>query len=302
MEIRQLEYFVAVADEKNFGRAANRLHVVQSAVSAGIQTLERDLATSLFDRRGKRTELTDAGEALLPRARRALDAMRDARDAVSEVSGGLSGTLRVGTLTSIPLVDIPAVLGEFHRQHPGVKLVTGGTPSGSAGLVASLLEHRLDLAFVSLPAVPPVGIDVTLLGRAPLMVALPHGHRLANRPHVTLHDLADEDFVDLPPGFGNRELVDRAFSAAGLSRRVALEITDIGTAVQYVQYGLGVSVLPEFLLNETPGVTVVRIDGDLPWWSVGVASASNRALGSAGKALLEIIQQAVLHGSGHSCA
>ena len=103
VELRQLEYFVAVAEEQNFTRAAARLHVVQSAVSAAVKTLERELGASLLDRNSKRVRLTDAGAALLPRARIALDAARDARDAVAEVHGGLRGTLRIGTMTSIRL-------------------------------------------------------------------------------------------------------------------------------------------------------------------------------------------------------
>lgn len=291
MEIRQLEYFVAVAEEKNFGRAAARLHVVQSAISAGIQVLERDVGAALFHRAGRRTELTDAGEALLPRARRALDAMRDAQDAVGEVKGGLRGTLRIGTLTSIPLVDIPAALGEFRRRHPKVRLVTGDTSAGSVGVVASLREHRLDLGFVVLPADAPEGIEVTPLGRARMMVALPEDHHFAGRAQLRLAELVDEDFVDLPRGFGNRELVDRAFLAVGSNRRVTLQITDIGEAVNYVRHRLGVAVLPSFLLDQAPGIAVARIEGEPLWWSFGVARATTRSLGAAGAELLRIFQE-----------
>ena len=120
MELRHLEYFVAVAEEQNFTRAAARLHIVQSAVSAAVKTLERELDARLLDRNSKRVLLTDEGRALLPRARSVLDAARDAADAVAEVRGALRGTLRMGTLTSIRLIDLPGLLGEFHRRHPGV--------------------------------------------------------------------------------------------------------------------------------------------------------------------------------------
>ncbi|MBF4595656.1 LysR family transcriptional regulator [Curtobacterium flaccumfaciens] len=291
MDVRQLEYFVAVAEEHNFGRAAERLHVVQSAVSAGVRSLERDLGASLFARGNRRSVLTDAGEALLPRALIAIDAMRDAQDAVGEVSGGLRGTLRIGTLTSVPLFDVPAALGEFHHQHPRVRLVTGDTAAGSTGLVAALLAHQLDLAFVALSGQTPVGIDVTVLGRSRLGIALPPGHRLSDHPRISLRELSNDDFIDLPPGFGNRELVDRACSSLGFRRRVVLEITDIGTATSYVQHGLGIAVLPVFLLYDVPGITVAEIADEPLWWSFGVAWSSTRPLAAAGAALLRIIQE-----------
>src|ERR1700761_1882198 len=117
MELRQLECFVAVAEEANFSRAAARLHVVQSAVSATIKGLERELGAPLLDRNSKRVQLTDAGAALLPGARTALDAAQAAADAVADVRGGLRGTLRLGTMTSVSLLDLPGLLGSFHQQH-----------------------------------------------------------------------------------------------------------------------------------------------------------------------------------------
>src|SRR3954447_16658405 len=122
MELRHFEYFVAVAEERSFTRAAARLHVVQSGVSAVIKSLERELGVALLERTSKRVALTDAGEVLLPRARAALDAVRDARDAIDQVRGGLRGTVRIGTLTSVSVIDVPALLGEFHRGHPDVLL------------------------------------------------------------------------------------------------------------------------------------------------------------------------------------
>src|SRR3954464_8330413 len=120
MELRHFEYFVAVAEERSFTRAAARLHVVQSGVSAVIKSLERELGADLLERTSKRVALTDAGEALLPRARAALEAAQAARDAVGEVRGGLRGTLRIGILNSVAELDIPGLLGTFHRTYPGV--------------------------------------------------------------------------------------------------------------------------------------------------------------------------------------
>ncbi|WP_415972755.1 LysR family transcriptional regulator [Rhodococcus sp. 077-4] len=291
MELRHLEYFVAVSEEQNFTRAAARLHIVQSAVSAAIKSLERELGASLLDRNSKRVLLTEAGSALLPRARAVLDAARDARDVVDEVRGGLRGTLRIGTLTSIGLIDLPGLLGEYHRRFPHVQLFTGAAASGTQGLVESVADGRLDLAFVSDPGSHPVGVDVRELASSVLDLALPLDHALAGRKSLTLADIAEFDFIDSPVGFGNRAVADRAFAAAGLRRRVAIEITDISTGADYVRNGLGIALLPSFVLSGTDGVRVKTImDADLRW-PLAVATPTARTPSAAVRALLSVIDE-----------
>jgi DNA-binding transcriptional LysR family regulator len=134
MELRHLEYFVAVAEELSFTRASRRLHVVQSGVSSSIQGLERELAAVLFDRDRHRVALTDAGHALLPEARATLAAAQAARDAVGEARGGLRGTVTVGTMQSTGQLDVPGLLGRFHTTHPGVAVRLRLAAAGSAGL------------------------------------------------------------------------------------------------------------------------------------------------------------------------
>lgn len=293
MELRQLEYFVAVAEEKNFTRAAARLHIVQSAVSATIKALERELGAPLLDRNSKRVLLTDAGAALLPRARATLDAAREAADAVAEVHGGLRGTLRLGTLTSVRLIDLPALLGEFHRRHPGVLLQTSAAQSGSQGLVDALLDRRLDLAFVSLPGPPPAGLTLIDLASSVLDLVVPVGHPLAERDSVPLAELAGLDFVDSPAGYGNRAVVDRAFAAASLARRVAVEITDIGTGVDFVRNGLGVALLPRFILGDAPEVVTLTVDDADLEWPLSLAAAADRRPGAAARAMVALAREQV---------
>jgi DNA-binding transcriptional LysR family regulator len=292
VELRQLEYFVAVAEEQSFTRAATRLFVVQSAVSAAVKALERDLGVTLLERNSKRVLLTDAGAALLPRARFALDAARDARDAVAEVRGGLSGTLRIGTLTSIRILNLPAVLGEFHRRHPGVLLRTMAAPSGSMGLIEALTDHRLDLAFVSLPGSKPPGVRLIELTSSVLDLVVPADHPLAGRDHVAITELAGLDFIDSPVGYGNRAVTDRAFAAAGVPRRVTIEITDIGTGPAHVCHGLGIALLPRFVLAGEDGVAVVRVTGADLVWPLSLAIADDRTPGAAARALITLCTEA----------
>ncbi|MFH8220547.1 LysR family transcriptional regulator [Streptomyces sp. NPDC018057] len=291
MELRQLACFVAVADEANFTRAAARLHIVQSAVSSTIKSLERELGAPLLDRNSKRVLLTDAGAALLPRARAALHAAQEAADAVAEVSGGLRGTLRLGTLTSVRLLDLPALLGEFHRRHPGVLLRTSAVPTGSQGLVEALLDRRLDLAFVSLPGPCPDGISLTHLTSSVLDLVVPAGHPLAGRGSVSIAELTGLDFVDSPLGYGNRTVADRAFAAASVPRRVTVENTDIATGADYVRHGLGVALLPRFSLGAAEGVAVLTVrDADLDW-PLSLAVPSAHRPGTAARAMIEMAHE-----------
>ncbi|MFI5910082.1 LysR family transcriptional regulator [Dactylosporangium sp. NPDC051541] len=290
MELRHLVYFVTVAEERNFTRAAQRLRVVQSGVSAAVRTLERELGARLFERSSQRVTLTDAGAALLPEARATIDAAQAARDAVQEVRGGLRGTLRIGTLISVPFVDLPRLLGRFRADHPAVDLRLRAAPTGSAGLAASLADGELDVAFLSLPGRTPPGLSCRILAEEPIVGVLPVAHRLAERPELTLADLADEPFVDSPPGYGNRTEVDRGFAAAGLHRRVALEVADIATVRQYVREGLGIALIPRFSVPDEPGLRVVPVTTDLRW-TFAVATASARRPTAAVRALLSLVDR-----------
>ncbi|MEV4139819.1 LysR substrate-binding domain-containing protein [Dactylosporangium sp. NPDC049742] len=321
MELRHLVYFVTVAEERNFSRAAQRLRVVQSGVSAAIRALERELGTPLFERTSQRVALTDAGTALLPAARATIDAAQAARDAVDEVRGGLRGTVRIGTLISVGFVDLPGLLGQFRAEHPGVDLRMRAAPTGSAGLARALLDGELDVAFVSLAGRPPAGLSVRVLVAEPIVAVLPAGHRLAvraaadpagtasaaptgtasaglagtasaaptGRASVSLADLVDEPFVDSPPGYGNRTEVDRGFAAAGLQRRVALEVADIATVADYVRNGLGVALIPRFAVGSGAGLVTLPVTGAGLRWTFGVATASARGPSAAVRALLDMV-------------
>lgn len=266
MELRHLAHFVAVAEELSFTRAARRLHVVQSAVSATIAALERELDAELFARTSQRVALTSAGSALLPAARRALAAVQEARDAVDAARGTLAGTLTIGTLQSAEPLDLPAAIGRLHARHPRVTVRLRQGPAGSAVLADELLGGQLDLAFVSLPGRSPAGIELRPLASAQLVAVCRGDHALAGRAQVTLARLARETLVDFPDGYGNRMLADRAFAAAGVQRTVAYEVGDFGAAEQLVRAGLGVALLPEFAAAPLTDLHALRIrGGDLTW-------------------------------------
>lgn len=288
MEFRQLEYFVAVAQERHFTRAAKRMHVAQSGLSASIRSLERELGAELFVRSTRQVELTPAGRAFLVEARRALSATDAARDAVAAVQGLLRGTLAIGSLQCLHVVHLPAVLAGFLDEHPGleVRLRQGG----SAELTEAVRAGRLDVAFVCRPAKPQEGVLVEPLSGEPLVLACAPGHPLADRTDLKLADLRDERFVDFHADWGTRDVVDRVLAAAGVERHVALEVTDVHSLLDLVAYGLGLALVPQSFAAKTDRVQFLGLADDVAVWET--ASVTGDPTSAAAAALLKAVQAA----------
>jgi DNA-binding transcriptional LysR family regulator len=295
MELRHLEYFVAVAEELSFTRAARRLHVVQSGVSSAIQGLERELRTELFDRDRHRVALTNAGEALLPEARATLAAAQAAADAVSKARGGLRGTVTVGTMLSTGTLDLPEILGRFHATHPEVVVRLRLAAAGSAGLAREVISGSLDLAVASLPGQPPAGLTVRQISEEPLSLACCRAHPLATQSAAALDRLAGEPFIDFPPGWGNRTVVDRAFAAAGLDRQVPFEAADFATAAGLVRHGLGIAFLPASAAAALPGLATAELTGRALTWEISAATPAHRRGPAAARALLAELLRTAHH-------
>ncbi|HWD03737.1 MAG TPA: LysR family transcriptional regulator [Amycolatopsis sp.] len=291
METRQLEYFVAVAEELSFTRAARRLFTVQSTVSATIRALETELGTTLFDRSTRRVALSTSGALFLPEAKAALEALARARDVVQEVSAGLRGSLRFGTLTSVGALDLPALLGAFHRRHPLVDLHVTVSMTGSTGLAEDVRHGRLDTALLGLPAADVPGLAVRTILTAPYYAVLPEDHALAGEAAISLRELAGERFVDTPRGFGNRVATDRAAEAAGFARRVPVEVADLRMLPEYVSTGLGVAVVPDVVPLAAPGTVVVPLrDPDLTW-PLSIVTHERNPPSRALRTLLDLIAE-----------
>ena len=287
MELRHLEYFVAVAEELSFTRASRRLHVVQSGVSSAIQGLERELGAALFDRDRHRVTLTEAGRALLPEARATLAAAQAAADAVAETTAGLRGTLSIGTMISTGPVGLPVLLGRFHEQHPGVLVKLRVMPGGSAELAREVISGGLDLALLSLPGEAPAGLAVRPLAHEALALICAAKHPLAGEKSVPLEALAEEAFIDFPVGWGTRAIIDRAFAAAGIDRQVSFEVADYATAAGLVGNGLGVAFVPTSAAASPgqAGIARVRVDAPLDW-RILVATSGTRRPSASARALL----------------
>lgn len=288
MEIRQLAHFVAVAEERSFSRAAKRVNIVQSGLSASIKALEQELGIPLLLRTTRRVDLTEAGAVFLAEVRRVETALQGARDAVEAVRGVVRGTVQVGTMQRLaPLFDLPAVLARFRADHPHVEVVLRQEASGL--MLSEVAEGKLDFAFLSLLGAPPRGINVTPLGEDDLVAVCPSTHRFSQLPAVSLAQLAEEPFLDLVARSSVRIIVDRAFGAAHIDRQVAFELNDLPTALDLVAKGLGVTVLPRFIASDVRGVACVPIEPALNRWRLVLARRDLQPVGPAARALLRLI-------------
>jgi DNA-binding transcriptional LysR family regulator len=295
VELRQLEYFLAVADNLSFTGAAKRLHVVQSGVSATIKGLERELGAELFVRGPAGVTLTPAGQKLEPHARATIDAARAAKEAVAATRGAIRGTVTLGTLTSINVIDLPTLLAELYARHPGVLVQLRSARAGSAGLAQQLRDGSLDVALVVFPDGPPADLHTRLVAAFQLLLVVPVDYPLAGRGAVSLAELAGMSFVDGPPGYGNRAVVDRAFAAAGVQRTIALEVADIATTATHIRNGLGIGFLSRFILEEIgdSGLATLQISDYDICWRLYAAMSVVRPPGAATRAVFSLIEEMI---------
>jgi DNA-binding transcriptional LysR family regulator len=262
MELRQLAHFVAVADERHFTRAAARVHLTQSSLSSSVRALERELGSDLFVRSTRQVELTEAGRALVPAARRALAAAEDGRDAVAAIRGLVRGHLAIGAIQTLDQVNLPGLLARFHRRHPAVTVRLHHV--GAPDLVRHTADGEIDLAIVDLPLGPQAHrVHVRPLASESLQLAVSAGDALARRSRVRLGDLAGREFVEYRPDSALRASVDRACQAAGLRRQIACEVDALPELVELVALGMGVSLLPAGALR-LAGDRVAGIATDPP--------------------------------------
>ena len=271
MELRQLEHFLAVAEEGHFTRAARRCRMSQSALSASIRSLERELDSRLFLRTTRTVELTEAGRVLVEEARRTLRAAASARESVLAVRGLLRGSLRVGGIPTPGLLDQAALLASFRDHHPALDIRY--VRDTSIALIPEIEAGRLDIALVSLPRQLPEPVIAIPLSTQPLMFVCRPDHLLAARTQVTLASLAEHDFVGPPKGSTGYEAVDHVFAGTGAERRVRFEAVDVLTILDFVAHGLGFTLLPEYLATSKPDLRAIPLaDLDMTWTLAAIMS------------------------------
>ena len=273
MELRQLEHFVAVAEERHFTRAADLLRISQSGLSASIRALEAELGTSLFIRSTRRVELTAAGQALLADSVRTLASAAAARNAVAAVRGLVRGTLSVGAEQCLGSVDLPVQLARFRTANPGIEVRL--KHASSSELTESVAIGRVDIALVAVCGPAHPGVRLVPLSTHRLVVLCHPDHPLAQADEVDLSCLRQEALVGFPAGWGAQVLASRAFAAAGLDYRVAMEVNDVHLLLDLVGYNLGIAIVPETIAAKRPDqLCAVPLRAGMPEWTVAVAVAN----------------------------
>lgn len=243
MELRTLGYFVAVAEEESFTRAAARCRVAQPAISQQIRTLEHELGEPLFERTSRSVRLSRAGDVLLPYARQALAATAAAVAEFAARSGVLSGSLRIGTVDGVERTNLPAILGEFHRQHANVTVeLIGGT---SAELLAKISHGALEAAVVALPTTPQSGtLEMLTMLEDEIVAVVPAADDRAKLPRLPLTDLAGTATITYTGTSGLRTLLDEHFAACDGAEafRPRYETNDVALQVALVKAGIGIGL------------------------------------------------------------
>ncbi|MEU5085409.1 LysR family transcriptional regulator [Streptomyces sp. NPDC021356] len=295
MELRQLLYFVAVVEEANFTRAAERLHVAQPGVSAQIRRLERELGQPLLDRSGRSVRTTEVGEAVLPYARAALAAAAGARQAVAEFTGLLRGRVALGLVPGAlgHAIDVPRLLAGFHTAHPEVEVSLA--EDTSERMLTALRRGELDIAVAGLADGDPPGVGFTVVVDEPLVAAVAPGHPLlevctgaAPLPPAALRG---HPLISLPVGTGVRGVLDRICADAGFRPRIAFEAAAPDALLRLAERGLGVAVLPR---PETgTRLRTLRIDDARARGRVALAWRTDGPAGPAARELLRRLHRAL---------
>jgi len=275
MELRHLKYFVAVAEEMHFGRAAKRLHIAQPPLSQQIMNLEDELGIKLFDRARRTIQMTDAGIYFLKEAQQLLLHVEQAAETARRIYRGQAGRLTVGFVGSVVHTFLPEGLRLFRSRFPDVELVL--QELNTAEQITSLHAGRVDVGFHYLDAQDSALASKTLT-QAPLMVVLPKKHALAGRKSLNIRELAQEPFIANTRS--SEPVVRDAFislcHSAGFSPRIAQEAGNVQTVLGLVASGLGVCLLPDFIKSiRRPGVRYIPLSGSPPTVKLGVVWRSD---------------------------
>jgi LysR family hydrogen peroxide-inducible transcriptional activator len=276
MELQQLRYFCAIADTGSFTRAAQQTHVSQPSLSQQLRKLEDELGARLFDRLGRKVQLTEVGRSFLPNARAVLRDLEAARSNVIERKMSIGGPISIGVIPTIAPYFLPPILTAFSRKYPEVRV------SVSEEITPLLLERlravTMDAAIVALP----------LQGRShefqtfPLMVeklyaVLPKRHALTKRRAVSLEDLHDAPFLLLRDGHCFRETAVAACKRAGLNPKIIFESGQFSSILSMVSVGLGVSIVPAMALEKRPGCRYVPLSDERASRTIGVVTLNGRS-------------------------
>lgn len=286
MELRQLTYFVTVAQKLNFSRAADELRVSQPGISQQIQALETELGVQLFDRLGRRVNLTRAGEALLPHAFQILAQVETARSDVRDLSQLTRGNASLGAPPTVSSHLLPSRLTRFRRRYPGLEVTL--REAGTESLLRQIEDSQLDLSIVVSDNLP-AAMDSAPLLEEKYVLAVGLMHPLSQQSAVALADLAGEAFILFPEGYKLREVTLTACKRAGFEPKVALDGGAMQSALEFVAAGLGVALVPQLALEGAKNIRGLAISDQDLRRHLGLVWRRDRHLSAAARALRDFL-------------
>ncbi|RMH37169.1 MAG: LysR family transcriptional regulator [Nitrospirae bacterium] len=292
MELRQLRYFLAVAQHKNFTRAAQAIHLSQPSLSIQIQALEEELGAPLFHRLGRQVALTEAGMVLYDYARRALRDLDQAKDAIREINGAERGQLTIGVLSTVNTYLIPPVVARFRHQFPHLTIHIYAQPSRA--IEQDLLDNQLDLGLCLLPTSSPRLITKRLFNETLCLVGPPTARPLGTRAKMST--LANLPLVLMPTDYCLRSMIETSCAHVGIRPNVSIEMTAPEGILEVVARGAGWTILPELYVrhaNKGMSLQVVRLYDPVPRHAVGFASLAHRYLGPSAHAFMALCHTAL---------
>lgn len=291
MEIRQISYFVTVAHELNFTRAAEICHVAQPSLSQQIKKLESELGGPLFHRLGRRIRLTDLGDALLPRAEHILQLHQETLHEASERSHG-GGSARFGAILTIAPYLVHLVAQEAETNPKPIQLEAH--EDFTENLLKKLQDGVLDFAIMSTPVEEP-GMLTKVIAKEPFVAVLPNGHPLLERESIRLTDLLDEPFLPLSYIHCAGKQISDLCSLGGKSPQSKMQCTQIETILRLVERGSGVTILPQMALSRLDGKGLAHryLAGQAPTREIALVHHQDRYISPAARHLIRIVEATV---------
>ncbi|MFM9282130.1 LysR family transcriptional regulator [Paenibacillus jiagnxiensis] len=299
MEFRQLQYALQIASERNFSRAAEKLHIAQPSLSQQLSKLEKELGVLLFQRNTSAVELTHAGEVFVEKAQKIVDAMEVLRQEMDDISQLRKGKVVVGSMPITGSHLLPHVLPAFKHLHPDIEITL--LEDSSMNLEKKTANGQTDLSLLSLPLVEP-SLSYVPIGEEIIDLAIPPGHPLAKRADgkqpqtVRLEELADEPFVVLKKGQGFRKLTMDLCHQAGFEPRVVFESTNMETVQSLVATGMGITLVPRFIARAASSEFVpvyLKLAAPAPSRTLVIAYRNGRYLSKAAEAFIDTFKETV---------
>ncbi|OXM16220.1 LysR family transcriptional regulator [Paenibacillus herberti] len=285
MELLQLHYFLAVARLEHVTEAARNLHVTQSSLSKTIQRLEEDLGVALFDRVGRKLRLNEFGSRFLHRAERALFELEQGKQELSDLSNPEYSKLKLAVTTASTL---PNILREFRKKHPyihfHVQMLT------TQEMIKLLDRGEVDFCLSS-PPIKADNIECQIVFVDPILVAVPNGHRLADRSSVSLAELKDESFVGVKRGYGTRDVVDSICKSVGFLPTYVYEGDEPARLTALVEAGIGVAFIPSTAWNSRENIKYLKVENHELVREIALLWNTNRYISRAALDFREVVEE-----------